>query len=225
MITIDNHLVFTEIEEVLDPRHTALVIIDAQNDFCAPDGMFAKNGSDMSAIPPAVANIRRLIDAARPAGAMVIYIQNQKMAKNKSVSGAWLRFVTARAGLLETQYCCLIGSPGAEIIDELKPEPDDIVVKKWRSSSFVGTNLDMILRNNGIRTTLCCGFITQGCVESTARDAGFYDYYPVVVEDAVGNYHKALHEASLFVQRSRYDVVPTERVLQVWEKSVPQLRR
>lgn len=224
MITIDGHTVFTEIEEVVDPRHSALVIIDAQNDFCSPDGMMAKNGNDMSAIPAALANVRRLIAAARAAGVLLVYIQNQKLAKNKSVSGAWLRFVTRRAGLLETQYCCLVGSWGAEIADEVKPESDDIVVHKWRSSSFVGTNLDMILRNNGIKTAVCCGFITQGCVESTARDAGFYDYYPVVVEDAVGNYHPHLHEASLTVQRTRYDVVPTDRMLRIWETTVPQFR-
>jgi nicotinamidase-related amidase len=69
---------------------------------------------------------------------------------------------------------------------------------------------------------VCCGFITQGCVESTARDAGFYDYYPVVVEDAVANYHPHLHEASLMVQRTRYDVVPASSVLSIWESHVPQ---
>ena len=95
-------------------------------------------------------------------------------------------------------------------------------MQKWRSSAFVATNLDMILRTNHIKSVVCCGFITQGCVESTARDAGFYDYYPVVVEDAIANYHPHLHEASLTVQRTRYDVAATGVILAAWNATVPQ---
>lgn len=222
MITIDGHIVFTEMTELVDPTHTALVVIDAQNDFCSEGGVFAKNGSDMSAMPAALSACARLIDSAHAAGVMVIYIQNQKLAHNKSTSAPWLRFLVARNGMPTTDYLCLKGSWGAEIVDSLKPRDDDIVVHKWRSSAFVGTNLDMILRTNSIKSVVCCGFITQGCVESTARDAGFYDYYPVVVEDAVANYHPHLHEASLMVQRTRYDVVPASAVLSIWESHVPQ---
>ena len=222
MITIDDRQVFTTLEEIADPKHSALVVIDAQNDFCSPGGLFANNGNDMSAYPPALAKVAQLLDGARAAGVLVIYIQNQKLPGNKSTSGGWLRFLTARSGVMENQYCCLQGSWGAEIVEQVKPRDGEIVVHKWRSSAFVGTNLDMILRVNEIKSVVCCGFITQGCVESTARDAGFYDYYPVVVEDAVANYHRDLHEASLMVQRTRYDVVPSEQVLSIWERAVPQ---
>ena len=116
----------------------------------------------------------------------------------------------------------MVGSWGAEIIDALQAAEGDIVVQKWRSSAFVATNLDMILRVNNIKSVVCCGFITQGCVESTARDAGFYDYYPVVVEDAIANYHPHLHEASLTVQRTRYDVTPTSTVTGIWDRTTPQ---
>ena len=225
MITVNGQQVFSTIEEITDPAHAALVVIDAQNDFCTPGGLMGKNGHDLSTMPAAIAQIDKLLTAARAAGVLVIYIQNQMLPGKRSTSGAWLRFLTAKdrtTAMMDDQHCCLVGSWGAEIVDALKPQNDEIVVHKWRSSAFVGTNLDMILKVNNIKSVVCCGFITQGCVESTARDAGFYDYYPVVIEDAVANSHPELHAASLMVQRTRYDVVPAATVLKVWEKTVPQ---
>lgn len=222
MLQIDDQVVFTTLDEVVSPAHTALVVIDPQNDFCTEGGAFSQNGDDLSRIPAAIAACRRLIDTAHAAGVQVVYIQNQKLPNNKSTSGAWLRFLVARNGMMQNQSLCTVGSWGTQIVDELTPQESDIVVQKWRSSAFVATNLDMILRNNGIKSVVCCGFITQGCVESTARDAGFYDYYPVVVEDAVANYHPHLHEASLMVQRTRYDVATTGAITTIWEGAVPQ---
>ena len=222
MLKIDDQIVFTTLAEVADPQHTALVVIDAQNDFCTEGGAFARNGDDLSRMPAALAACGRLIETARAAGVQVIYIQNQKLPHNKSTSGAWLRFLVARNGMEREQNVCMVGSWGAEIVDSLTPQEGDIVVHKWRSSAFVGTNLDMVLRTNCIKSVVCCGFITQGCVESTARDAGFYDYYPVVVEDAVANYHPHLHEASLTVQRTRYDVTTVDDVTEIWDAKVPQ---
>jgi nicotinamidase-related amidase len=219
---IDGQQVFTETEELVDPAHTALVVIDPQNDFCAEGGIFARSGKDMSAFPAAIRACDRLVDAARAAGVRVIFIQNQKLPDGRSTSPAWLRFLAIRNALTEEPEVCLAGSWGAEFVPELQPTGADIVVQKWRSSAFVGTNLDMLLRVNRIRTVVCCGFITQVCVESTARDAGFYDYYPVVVEDAVANHDPDLHAASLLVQRSRYDVLPSDAILPVWEAIAPQ---
>jgi ureidoacrylate peracid hydrolase len=96
------------------------------------------------------------------------------------------------------------------------------VVKKWRSSAFVGTNLDMVLRCNGIKTLVVTGDVTQGCVESTARDASFHDYYVVVLEDCVATYEHDLHEASLKVLRTRVDVTPSGDVLKIWEAHRPR---
>ena len=225
MITIDDRQVFTTLEEIADPKHSALVVIDAQNDFCSPGGLMANNGHDMSTMPAAIAEIGKLLETARAAGVLVVYIQNQMLPGKRSTSGAWLRFLTAKdrtTAMLDDQHCCLVDSWGAEIVEPLTPLKDEIVVKKWRSSAFVGTNLDMILRVNNIKSVVCCGFVTQGCVESTARDAGFYDYYPVVVEDAVANSHPELHTASLMIQRTRYDVVPSAAVRALWERAVPQ---
>ena len=74
----------------------------------------------------------------------------------------------------------------------------------------------MVLRANDIKTVVCTGFVTEGCLESSARDALFYDYYTVVLEDCVGTFDRDLHEASLKVLRTRVDVVPSASVLDIW---------
>ncbi len=80
---------------------------------------------------------------------------------------------------------CLSGSWGAEIIEELRPEPGDIVVKKQRYDGFIGTNLDVILRTLGIKYLIFVGTATNICVESTLRRSFFLDYFPILVSDAV----------------------------------------
>ena len=216
MLEIYGRQVFTELEEIVDPRHTALLLIDVQRDFCSPDGMFGEMGRDLSIITPAVHNIRSVLDVARQIGLAPVYIQNMWLPKHKAVSGAWLRFMVVKRHMDPERGCTVIGTSGAEILEEVAPQPHDIVVQKWRSSAFVGTNLDMVLRSDDIKTVVCTGFVTEGCLESTARDALFYDYYTVVLEDCIGTFDRDLHEASLKVLRTRVDVVPSKDVLDIW---------
>jgi nicotinamidase-related amidase len=111
------------------------------------------------------------------------------------------------------------GTPGQEIIPELAPEAGDLIVQKYRSSGFWGTNLDMLLRSNVIKTVIMTGCTTEGCVESTARDALFNDYYVVLPEDCVASDDPRQHEASLFLMRHRFDVVTSDDILAVWQGS------
>ena len=108
------------------------------------------------------------------------------------------------------------GSEGQAIVDELAPEPDDLIVKKYRSSGFWGTNLDLLLRSNGIKSVVMTGATTEGCVESTARDAMFNDYYVVVAEDCVASDDPAQHEASLLLMRHRFDIATAEEIVALW---------
>jgi len=73
------------------------------------------------------------------------------------------------------------------LVDELKPAPTDIIIRKSRYSGFVGTNLDMILRTYNIKYLVFTGIATNVCVESTLRDAFFREYWPIIVSDAVNN--------------------------------------
>lgn len=216
MITVYGKEVFTTIEEIVEPKHCALLIIDVQNDFFSEDGLFASHGADISALRATLPKIQEVIEEARGAGVLPIYVQHVSYPKHATESPVWIRFQTVRYGLPPEEHFQLKGSWGAEFVDEIRPRPEDIIVTKHRSSAFIGTDLDMILRSNAIKSVVIVGDVTQGCVESTARDAAMFDYYPVVVQDAVASFDTRLHEASLFVMATRVDLAGADEVIRAW---------
>ena len=238
MITIYGREMFTTLEELVDPAYTALLLVDIQNGFCSPDGYLAKEVADMSMLELAPSRVKPVLEAARRYGVFVIHIQNTLYPKRVAESGAWLRMVYIRRvmsyGLkagVRTEVArkteeptvlslatTLEGTYDWQIVDEVAPQPGEIVVKKHRSSAFIGTDLDMILRSNGIKSVVSVGVATEGCVESTARDAQFFDYYSIVLRDCVGTDSHEIHEAALLVMSTRMDVVDSAEVIDVWAK-------
>ena len=220
MIEIEGKQVFTELSELVDPAHSALLVVDMQRDFCEPGGAFDELGVDLSMYPPVIPRIARMIDGARRAGVQVIFIQMTVLPGRLSESPAQIRFNLrlhlASHGEVEPLRYAADGSVGQEILPELAPADGDAVVKKYRSSGFWGTNLDLLLRSNGIESVVVTGCTTEGCVESTARDALFNDYYVVIVEDCVASDDRAQHEASLLLMRHRFDMAGSDEVLRVW---------
>jgi nicotinamidase-related amidase len=95
------------------------------------------------------------------------------------------------------------------------------MVKKYRSSAFWGTNLDLLLRSNGIKSIVVSGCTTEGCVESTARDGLFADYYVVIPEDCVASDDRAQHDASLLLMRHRFDLASSAEILTEWSSAAP----
>ena len=110
------------------------------------------------------------------------------------------------------------GTWGAEFVAELEPRPGELVVKKYRSSAFYESDLDLLLRAEGIRTVLVAGCTTEGCVESTVRDLSFYDYFGVVLSDCVGSDLQELHDASMRVMGAhRADIATSAEVASLWK--------
>lgn len=220
LIEIEGKQVFTELAELVVPAHTALLLVDMQRDFVDERGAFGRMGIDLGMYPPMLPRLVRLLDVARRRDVCVVHIQMTALPGRRSDSPAQLRFnlrlhEAARAGGPPLRYA-EPGTSGHEFVDELRPLPDELVVPKWRSSGFWGTNLDLLLRSNGIKTVVLAGCTTEGCVESTARDALFNDYYVVVVEDCVASDDRAQHDASLLLMRHRFDVEPADRLHTVW---------
>jgi len=202
----------TSLEDVVDPKTSALVIIDVQNDYAKQNGRLL--------FPEMVDNLRRIIEEARRVGVLVIYIQDTLLPGRFSDSPAWVRhyMLAEKKNDPETIAAeALEGSLGHRIIDEIAPLPHELVVKKYRSSAFVGTGLDLLLRSNGIRNFIATGLVTYGCVESTCRDAS-NEYCVVVLRDCVEATRKDLHEANLKIMEYRYDLVTSRQVLDVWKK-------
>ncbi len=222
MITIENKVVYTTLAELVNRKHTALIVVDMQNDFCKAGWAFDQPGIDLSMYPSMLPRLSRLLAAARDIGVPVIYIQMTVLPGRISESPAQIRFNMrlhlASHGATQPLLYTIEGTPGQEIIAELAPEPGDLVVRKYRSSGFWGTNLDMLLRSNGIESVIVTGCTTEGCVESTARDALFNDYYVVLPEDCVASDDPRQHEASLFLMRHRFDVVFSDDILSTWKE-------
>src|ERR1700738_5058597 len=222
MIIVENKQVYTTLAELVYPQHTALVVVDMQNDFCKPTWAFDQLGIDLSMYPEMIPYLARLIKGAREQKVPIIYIQMTVLPGRISESPAQIRFNMrlhlASHYVTEPLRYTVDGTPGQEIIDELKPQPGDLVVRKYRSSGFWGTNLDMLLRSNDIKSVIMTGCTTEGCVESTARDALFNDYYVVVPEDCMASDDRRQHEASLFLMRHRFDVVSSDDILSSWQE-------
>lgn len=221
MITVDGKTVYTELFEMVHPKHTALLLIDMQRDFVDPDGVFGQLGINLSMYERTKPRFEELLAAARRHGVLIVHIQNTALPDRMSDSPAQIHFNLRmhrnvrgdRPPLLYT----VPGTPGHEFSGGFTPAPGELVVRKYRSSGFWGTNLGMLLRSNGIETVVVGGCTTEGCVESTARDAMFNDYYVVIAEDCVGSDDSAQHEASMLLMRHRFDIATAAEIGQQWK--------
>ena len=219
MMKIGGKEVFNKIDEVVDPAHTALLVIDMQNDFCLDDGKAVQAGFKIDMCKAVIPRLSKLINAARKGGVLVIYTEHKYLPDWKSVSPAYIRFLSKRFGWPPTKHWLVAGTHGVETVKDLAPQKGDIVIEKWRSSSFADTNLDLLLRSNEIKSLVISGIVTQGCVESTARDTYFHDYYSVLVEDCVASDNRELHDASLKTMRTRVDVLQSEELINLWSNA------
>jgi nicotinamidase-related amidase len=204
-----------DLDALLDFRHTALVLIDVQNDFCHSAGVMGAKGEDLGFIQSTLPAIAELLGAARRAGTTVIHVRAEYGPGSDSEV---MRDKSADAG---GDGCCAAGTWGSAFVDGFEPAPGEPVVVKHRFSGFVDTRLDLLLRSNGIRTVVMAGVATHCCVESTARDASMRDYYVVVPEDcvAVRGRMRHLHEASLETMGLYFaTVTPSKSVIEVWSR-------
>lgn len=230
MIELFGKEVLTETREIAAPAHTALLIVDVQNDCCSAAGAFAAQGADMSLYENMVPLLAELLEAARSAGVLVVFIQATTLPGGLSQSPAQLLFEhrmkeSYDRPASEPFEFCIPGTWGHAIVDELAPREDELVIQKHRSSAFVGTNLDLVLRSNGIKTILVTGCTTEGCVDSTIRDGGFLDYYPVAVGDCIASDNRDLHNAAMLILNAyRAIVLPSQELIEVWASSSPGTR-
>ncbi len=220
MKEIQGILVLETLEEIADPKHTALLVIDVQNDHASPKGIIASKGRDISWIRNVVPGIKRVLEEARRVGLLIIFVRVARSIDGSHESGPRLRMweKSAHGRGLGKKYG-MEGTWGNEVLDELEPGPNERQIVKYRSSAFIGTPLDLILRNRGIRAAVVVGLSTHACVETTVRDLEQYGYYPVVLSDCVCTSRQDLHEAALLVMSARYDVVTSEELFKVWRSA------
>lgn len=157
-----------------------------------------------------VPNIRRLQEAFRARGLEVIHTKIASLTADGRDRGL---------GHKQLGYHAPDGSRDAEILEELKPAGDEIVLTKTNSSVFTGTMIDRILQNIGISNLVFTGVVTTGCVETAVRDAADLGYTCTVVEDACAAFVEEMHVASIRVLRNVYArISSTEQIVNMVEE-------
>jgi ureidoacrylate peracid hydrolase len=202
---------WNDLKEILRPSSTAVMVVDVQNDFCHSDGVFAQTGADMAPIQSMIPTLAAFIDNARDAGVMIVWIKQSTLPDGRSDSPAWRAF-KSRDG--KNPEYTLAGSWGEEFVDALKVRDGEPVIRKYRSSSFINTGLDLVLRSSGIRTVVTTGVMSHGCVESTSRDASYHDYFVVPAEDCMQSTNQKLHEYGLATMRHYFHVLRSSEIIQ-----------
>ncbi|MDB5473185.1 MAG: Amidase related to nicotinamidase [Devosia sp.] len=175
-----------------DLSRGALVVIDMQNDFCAPGGWTHRSGLDYTRCRNAIPGVQRALRAARAHGMWVIWVYWYNRGDLRNLGAPTLysfKHSPDQKGIgqdLDHGPVLTEGSWGAEIVDELKPlmDEDDIHIEKVRMSGFYGTHLDQVLRAQGVSTLFLAGVNIDQCVTTTMEDAYFRDYNGVLLEDA-----------------------------------------
>ena len=214
MRLVHGKAVFSDPGELLAADHTAIAVIDMQNDFCSPGGHFDKAGKDLADIQDMIPRLLRFLDEARRRGLPVFHVQQTTLPGGAADSAAWLYLKTRRGG--DPDYT-VDGTWGHDFVPGCEPLPGEPVVRKHRSSGFVNTTLPTLLGARGSATLVCTGVTTQGCVESTARDAVFFDFHAAVARDCVASTRRDLHEASLLVQSVRHEILSSDEILALWD--------
>jgi nicotinamidase-related amidase len=175
----------------IDLHRTACIVVDMQNDFCAPGGWLHHIGVDIAPARRPIEPLQRLLRPLRRAGVPVIWLNWGNRPDRLNLSPALLHVYkpngrgvglgdplpASGAPVLEK------GSWAAAIVDELAPEDGDIRVDKYRMSGFWDTPLDSILRNLAVTTVLFAGVNLDQCVMCTLQDANFLGYDCILIED------------------------------------------
>jgi len=183
-----------------DPRSTALLIIDMQRDFVMPGGFGEALGNDVTPLQATIAPTRRVLEAARKTGMLVIHTREghrpdltdcppTKLARGRGKT---------RIGDAGPMGRILVrGEIAHDIVPELYPAPGEPVIDKPGKGAFYATDLELILRDRGIRTLIVCGVTTEVCVHTSVREANDRGYECVVLSDCVGSYFPEFQKAAL----------------------------
>jgi nicotinamidase-related amidase len=208
----------------IDLWRTAILVIDMQNDFCAPGGWLSQSGTDIAPERMPIAPLQRLLPRLRRARVAVVWVNWGNRPDRLNLSPSLLH--VAKPGgtgvgigdplpgnghkVLEKDSWC------AAIVDELVPEPGDVRVDKFRISGFWDTPLDSILRNLGITTLLFAGVNIDQCVMCTLQDANFLGYDCILIEDCAATVSPEFcREATLYTVKRCFGFVTKAAALEV----------
>lgn len=207
----------------IGPGKTALVLIDMQK-IASPEPFVKaaiKKGFPENDVKEAVAdyetrfwkavdNAERILKACRTKGIDVVHVHLEAPSRNPLHTAK----VNRKIGLIVRP-----ASDESQSLDQVKPLPNELVVKKTNGGAFSGTNLDFILRNMDIQSLILVGFLTDECVAATAYHASDIGYDVLLVRDATATHRNEAHEALIWsLDDMCLKVYTTDQVLKKLEK-------
>jgi biuret amidohydrolase len=195
---------------IFDPAHVALLCIDFQRDFVEPGGFGESLGNDVSLLRSTIEPTRRVLDAARRNGWMVVHTREghrpdlSDLFPAKRDRGR----PTLRIGDDGPMGRLLVrGSEGHDIVPELAPAPGEVVLDKPGKGSFYATDLETILRARAITHLVVTGVTTEVCVQSTVREANDRGFECLVLSDCTGSYFPQFYESALAMFKAQGGIV------------------
>lgn len=196
-----------------DPARTAVINIHWQYDIVTPEGAFGPFFAEGVQRRGVIAKNALLNRAARAAGASVIYIRTafRPDYTDLIINCPLLALVEERKALVD-------GTRGADLIEELSPEPGELTITHTRLTGFHGTDLDGILRGKGIDTVVFSGVATDHSVQGTAREAVNHGYRSLIVSDACSAANDETHQAALDTFTLLGEIVTTQDVVAAFSR-------
>ena len=181
-------------------ENTALVIIDMQRDFVEPGGFGESLGNDVSPLRAAIEPTRKVLERARKLGMMVIHTREGHRPDLSDCPPS--KMARGRPRIKIGDACAMgrllvRGEYGHDIVPELYPIAGEPVIDKPGKGAFYATDLELILRDRGIRNLIVCGVTTEVCVNTSVREANDRGFDCLVLSDCVGSYFPEFQKAGI----------------------------
>jgi ureidoacrylate peracid hydrolase len=186
----------------------ALVVIDVQNGFISKGGSYDLLGMNVLNYQRVIPRILRLISLCRDAGIPIFYTQAVREQSGIDLLTHTHKILPkSREERIQKHPICVRGTWDADVVDEIRPSPNDHIVIKRRDSAFQDTEIGVWLESQGVDTLVFCGIDTSICVEASLRDAFNNGYDVVLISDATASGNMKHFESTIEIVKDYYGLV------------------
>ena len=194
--------------KMVDFKRSVLLIVDMEYGFLdSKSPLFVNLGFEI------VTNIKKILNIYREKKLQIIFVKREHRKSGIDIDKTRVEIFKKSKGLI------LENDKSSEIIDDLKPLKDEIIVIKRRWSSFFGTELDMLLRRLNIKNLIVTGIQTPNCIRATVYDALSLDYNVIVISDATASKSEEIQKNNLFdIENLGVDVLTTNELIHILER-------
>ena len=219
MLTYQGRQIPETLAEIVDPRHTAVIVHDTQNDNTGKGGNYEKAGHRID-INHFLTPLVHFLDQVRRHQVRVMYTQYTHLPNFATYTDVQIRSqyaILTDPDKRWTRDDMIDGTWGWQTIDELKPRPEDIIIRKYRVDAFLSTPLDYLLRLNRIRTIIHTGIATEVGILPTAWHALNLGFFVAVPEDCVGAMEPQYHQDAMNFLRRLAIVTNSSKIVDAWK--------